>query len=72
MFVCGLILVSVFMDPLTFQKNVLVKYPFFGLTLKLDMPKIIIIIMIIIIIIIIVIRLIWICPVHSLLYNPYN
>ena len=49
-----------FMDPITFEKNVLVKYPFFfPLTVKLDMPKI-------------VIRLIWICPVHSLQHNPYN
>ena len=37
------------MDPLMFEKNVVVKYPFFfPLTLKLDMPKIIIIIIIII------------------------
>ena len=30
------------MDPLTFEKNFLVKYPFFPLTLKLDIPKIVI------------------------------
>ena len=63
------------MDPLTFEKSVLVKYPFFfPLTLNLDIPKIIIIMIIIItiIIIIIIIHLIWICHVHSLQHNPYK